>query len=305
MENKKNLRFFVIITNVAFWLMLGFCGLLMALGLPMETISKYAPIVCSWASFLVLMLWAKKILPGTSRKAFIKGLFRDRVRWQTVLLALGIPVAVFTVSAVVMSVVFKVPFGELINTDFTAYPAMFLLNLLAGPMGEEPGWRGYYLIGSTKVRGVLRGTMMTGLFWGLWHFPLWLMDGYSPAMLIAYAASFLTAIISFNVTLSFIYLKYRNLLYCILMHQMFNFLTSLFNFGTDALPGDKAMVVFMVISTICYALVAVITVLINKDKLEVDFILRKRFDEYSYVQVARTIDNDNYDENGKNITEER
>ena len=40
-------------------------------------------------------------------------------------------------------------------------------------------------------------------------------------------------------------------------------------------------------------------------KLEVDFILRKRSDEYSYVQVARTIDNDHYDENGKNITEER
>ena len=40
-------------------------------------------------------------------------------------------------------------------------------------------------------------------------------------------------------------------------------------------------------------------------KLEVDFILRKNADEYSYVQVARTIDNDNYDENGKNITEER
>ena len=40
-------------------------------------------------------------------------------------------------------------------------------------------------------------------------------------------------------------------------------------------------------------------------KLEVDFILRKRMDEYSYVQVARTIDNDNYDEDGKNITEER
>jgi len=40
-------------------------------------------------------------------------------------------------------------------------------------------------------------------------------------------------------------------------------------------------------------------------KLEVDFILRKHFDEYAYVQVARTIDNDNFDENGKNITEER
>ena len=40
-------------------------------------------------------------------------------------------------------------------------------------------------------------------------------------------------------------------------------------------------------------------------KLEVDFILRKRMDDYSYVQVARTIDNDNYAEDGKNITEER
>ena len=40
-------------------------------------------------------------------------------------------------------------------------------------------------------------------------------------------------------------------------------------------------------------------------KLEVDFICRKGFDEYSYVQVARTVDNDNYDETGKNLTEER
>ena len=40
-------------------------------------------------------------------------------------------------------------------------------------------------------------------------------------------------------------------------------------------------------------------------KLEVDFILRDAESNYSYIQVARTIDNDNYDANGKNITEER
>ena len=95
MENNetfnRNLRFFVIMTNIVFWLMLGFCGLLMVLGLSMETISKYAPIFCSWASFLVLMLWAKKLLPGKSRKGFIKGLFRDRVKWHIVLLSAGIP----------------------------------------------------------------------------------------------------------------------------------------------------------------------------------------------------------------------
>lgn len=40
-------------------------------------------------------------------------------------------------------------------------------------------------------------------------------------------------------------------------------------------------------------------------KLEVDFILRNNAHDYAYVQVARTIDNDNYDEFGRNITEER
>ncbi len=40
-------------------------------------------------------------------------------------------------------------------------------------------------------------------------------------------------------------------------------------------------------------------------KLEVDFILRDMNMDYSYVQVARYIDNGNIDENGKNLTEER
>lgn len=40
-------------------------------------------------------------------------------------------------------------------------------------------------------------------------------------------------------------------------------------------------------------------------KFEVDFIIRNLVNNYAYIQVARTIDNDNYDENGKNKTEER
>ena len=39
--------------------------------------------------------------------------------------------------------------------------------------------------------------------------------------------------------------------------------------------------------------------------LEVDFIIRNNSNDYAYIQVARYIDNDNYDENGLNITEER
>ena len=39
--------------------------------------------------------------------------------------------------------------------------------------------------------------------------------------------------------------------------------------------------------------------------LECDFILRKGDNQYAYVKVCRTIDNDNYDADGKNLTEER
>ncbi len=39
--------------------------------------------------------------------------------------------------------------------------------------------------------------------------------------------------------------------------------------------------------------------------LEVDFIIRNMSNDYSYIQVSRTIDNDNFDENGLNLTEER
>lgn len=40
-------------------------------------------------------------------------------------------------------------------------------------------------------------------------------------------------------------------------------------------------------------------------KYEVDFIIRNNVNDYAFIQVARTIDNDNYDETGLNKTEER
>lgn len=40
-------------------------------------------------------------------------------------------------------------------------------------------------------------------------------------------------------------------------------------------------------------------------RLKVDFIIRKADLDYVYVQIARTIDNGNYDEKGVNLTEER
>ena len=260
MENKKNLRFFVVMTYAAFYIMLGICVVIMACGIPMETISKYAPIVCAWASFLVLMIWAKKLLPDTSRKGFIRSLFRDRLELKWLVISAVIPAAMFAVIVSALGFIYKRPVNELFKTEFAAYPALFLTNLISGPIAEEPGWRGYYLGNSEKMRGHLKGTLTTGLFWGLWHAPLWFMEGYAPVNLIIYVFAFMIAIMSFNVLLSYIFSSHRNILYCVLMNQMFNFLGQLLNIKADE------FIVYIILCAVFYFVTAVITVIVSKKR---------------------------------------
>jgi membrane protease YdiL (CAAX protease family) len=57
-------------------------------------------------------------------------------------------------------------------------PVIFLQQLLIGSsMGEEIGWRGYALPRLQANQGSLRGSILLGILWGIWHLPLWLTKG--------------------------------------------------------------------------------------------------------------------------------
>jgi membrane protease YdiL (CAAX protease family) len=44
--------------------------------------------------------------------------------------------------------------------------------LVNGPLGEEPGWRGFALSRLQARFGVLPATISLGVLWALWHLPL-------------------------------------------------------------------------------------------------------------------------------------
>lgn len=132
------------------------------------------------------------------------------------------------------------------------------MQLLMGPTAEEPGWRGYFFTEVSDQRGILKGSVITGLVWGLWHTPLWLMEGLSPLNLVVYAVSFIGAIIGISIIMGYIFGRHRNLIYCTIIHLLFNFLNALVIFDQNSLTSALA------IYAVLYLLAAGITVLINR-----------------------------------------
>jgi membrane protease YdiL (CAAX protease family) len=53
---------------------------------------------------------------------------------------------------------------------FFIYPAL----LVGGPLGEEPGWRGFAFPRLQRRYGPLVGTLILGPIWAFWHLPIWL-----------------------------------------------------------------------------------------------------------------------------------
>jgi uncharacterized protein len=49
---------------------------------------------------------------------------------------------------------------------------------LGGPLGEEPGWRGFALPGLQRLCGPLVGSLILGPIWAFWHLPIFWIPAY-------------------------------------------------------------------------------------------------------------------------------
>jgi membrane protease YdiL (CAAX protease family) len=110
-----------------------------------------------------------------------------------------------------------------------AYLGIFVLVLvlvlvLGGPLGEEPGWRGFALPRLQRLHGPLVGSLILGPLWTFWHLPLNLIptwshgDAASGGVILTILAG-LVATVAYTIVFAWVFNNtYGSLLLAILLH---------------------------------------------------------------------------------------
>jgi membrane protease YdiL (CAAX protease family) len=141
----------------------------------------------------------------TRGKIGILNLLRGYVRWRVgipwyAVSLLGFPLTYLLATGLVAG-------GSSLQTVIQHWPLLFTVylttlatNLVQVTLWEEPGWRGFALPRLERLYGPLKGTLLLGLLWSLWHLPAYFVSGWlgpfnPPAMIINILASILLTVL--------------------------------------------------------------------------------------------------------------
>jgi uncharacterized protein len=120
--------------------------------------------------------------------------------------------------------------------------------LYGGPLGEEAGWRGFALPRLQARYSPLVASVILGLLWGLWHFPLHFRGMYDESFGVGVAAGLLLRVannVLLAIVFTWLYNRSRgNLLIMVLLHTAIN---NTFGFW---LPVHAGIPVVMIIITL-------------------------------------------------------
>ena len=154
------------------------------------------------------LLAALVVIPMTQGRAGLRAwaarMVKWRAGWRLYALAIGIPLTV-ALGAAALNVVFGAPslsLAQILGANGNAQgfssmlgisPVLGLVLVFAirlidpteGPLGEEPGWRGYALPGLQAKRSPLVAALMVGLLAAGWHLPIFLVGAASPIEILA------------------------------------------------------------------------------------------------------------------------
>jgi len=254
---KRPLRTFFVLTYILFWVLFTITGLLVFLGVP-EIYQIIMKNVCAWTSTFVILLFFNKFKPHKTLLSFIKQQF-TKVTFSDFFIPMVLQIMIAVVAVIMVTLINQ---GNIRSIDFISASSilpMLLINITSGPLGEELGWRGYALVELNKRFNLFISAIIIGSLWGFWHFPLWLVSGYSGFNLLFYALSFMLAIVSFSLFITYFYNKKRNILVAVWIHFIFNVLIQVVAFDNNEL------ILLMFFIALLYSLVSFLIIIKNKN----------------------------------------
>lgn len=131
-------------------------------------------------------------------------------------------------------------------------PLALLLSFFSGPWSEEFGWRGYSLDPLLKRFGILRGSVILGFIWGIWHLPLFFMpETWHGQMGFKFAGfwTFMLYSIGLAMMMTWVYLgTNRSILTGFLMHLASNFT------GNTIYPYSERIEIMRMVVTVALGL---------------------------------------------------
>ncbi|HDR4898011.1 TPA: CPBP family intramembrane metalloprotease [Bacillus cereus] len=253
---KKPVASFIVLTNIIFLPLFLLVGATSMLGFPVWFFDVMF-CISSWSSTFAFVMLFKKIYPGQSVIQFVKDKFRTKLKLSVILTASMIQAFIF------LLILFLISKNSEVGSIFTVSSSgiliyFFVKNFLAGPLGEELGWRGFAQIELQKKYSPLKASIIIGFWWGMWHLPIWFTTGFVGMDLIKYILFFMISIICIKIVMTAFYNLNQNLIIPIIIHQFFNFFIGIIN-------GN--LINLIMYNAIFYLVVAVVMIVINPKKV--------------------------------------
>jgi len=141
--------------------------------------------------------------PVEGLRAWLSRCLQWRIGWGWGVFAALLPLAVMLLAAGLhfalgADVATSPASGHLLMTAVN----LPLVLLLGGPLGEEFGWRGYALPVLQDRLGWRAASLGLGLVWGVWHLPLFFIDGTAQARIPP--ALFLLSVVAMSVVFAWL-----------------------------------------------------------------------------------------------------
>lgn len=248
----KPVASFIVLTNIIFFPLFCLVGAISVLGFPGWVVDVMF-CISSWSSTFAFAILFKKIYPGQSFIQFVKEKFKNKLKFSMILTSIMIQAFIFLI------VLFLVSKNSKVDSIFTVSSwgmliYFFVKNFLAGPLGEELGWRGFAQIELQKKYSPLKASIIIGFWWGMWHLPIWFTTGFVGMDLIKYILFFMISIICIKIVMTAFYNLNQNLIIPIIIHQFFNFFIGIIN-------GN--LIDLIMYNAIFYLIVAVVLIVVN------------------------------------------